>query len=118
MSFAETLRGLLGRIKGAEMILICGADGIPVEHAGATGLVSPDDLSAETSQLMRNIADALRSLELGKAEESTFATEKCIIVLRAITDEYYLAAVLSPGGNSGQARFMLRITAAQIKHEF
>ena len=118
MSFAETLKDLLVRIRGAEMLMICGIDGMPVEQTGATAIAAPEDLNAETSQLMRNISDACESLELGTAAEVMFKTEKCTVVLSAITPEYYFAAVLRPSGNVGQARFLLKSTAASIAHEF
>ncbi len=118
MSFAETLKDLLVRIRGAELLMICGIDGMPVEHVGSATITEPEDLNAETSQLMRNIADACESLSLGTASEATFKTEKCTVVLSAITPEYYFAAVLRPSGNSGQARFLLKSTAASIAHEF
>lgn len=118
MSFAETLSSLLQRIKGAEMVMICGADGMPVESVGTSSLISADDLSAESSQLLNDIMAAIKNLNLGTIGDVSISTEKCTVILRAITDEYYFAVCLKPGGNSGQARFLLRTTVARIAHEF
>lgn len=118
MSFSETLKDLLDKIKGAELVMICCSDGIPVEHVGGFGTLGPDDLSAESSQIMRDISRAAENLELGVVEETTISTNTCLMALRAITSEYYFAVVMRPGGNIGKARFLLRTTAVKIAYEF
>lgn len=118
MSFSETLKDLLEKIKGAELVMICGADGIPVEHVGVSGTLGPDDLSAESSQIIQDISRAVENLELGALGEVMICTDTCMIVIRSITHEYYFAVVMSPGGNMGKARFLLRNISARIAHEF
>ena len=43
--------------------------------------------------------------------------KECAIVMRPITDEYFIALALSEGGNFGKARYLLRIAAPVLQEQ-
>jgi predicted regulator of Ras-like GTPase activity (Roadblock/LC7/MglB family) len=118
MSFIDSLKKAVDRVDGAVAAIIIGIDGIPVEDYTVESIMSLDDLSAEASQLLRNVNLAAETFKLGDASEFTFTLEKCAILIRRITAEYYLALIVKAGGNVGKGRFVLRMIAPKIEREF
>jgi predicted regulator of Ras-like GTPase activity (Roadblock/LC7/MglB family) len=118
MSFTETLKEAVGRVDGAVSAMIIGLDGITVEEYTTKKLLNLDDLSAESSQMMRDIATAAENLGLGEAKEFSIISDLCGIVMRKINAEYYMALVITPEGNYGKGRFVLRQLIPRIEDEF
>jgi len=105
-------------VNGAVSALILGVDGMPVEEYTEEKLISLDDLSAEASQLMKNIDTAAEGLGLGEAREFSIVSDLCGIIMRKINAEYYVAIVIKPDGNYGKGRFVLRSLVPKIAEEF
>jgi predicted regulator of Ras-like GTPase activity (Roadblock/LC7/MglB family) len=118
MSFTETLREAVGRVDGAVSAMIIGLDGITVQEYTTRKLLNLDDLSAESSQMMRDIATAAENLGLGEAKEFSIISDLCGIVMRKINSKYYMALVITPEGNYGKGRFVLRQMIPRIEDEF
>jgi predicted regulator of Ras-like GTPase activity (Roadblock/LC7/MglB family) len=118
MSFTEVLKDSVHQVNGAVSALILGVDGMPVEEYTEEKLISLDDLSAEASQLMKNIDTAADGLGLGEAREFSIVSDLCGIIMRKINPEYYIALVIKPDGNYGKGRFVLRSLVPRIEEEF
>lgn len=118
MSFSEVLKDSVHMVNGAVSALILGVDGMPVEEYTEEKLISLDDLSAEASQLMKNIDTAAEGLGLGEAREFSIVSDLCGIIMRKINAEYYVALVIKPDGNYGKGRFVLRSLVPKIAEEF
>ncbi len=118
MSFSEILKEAVGKVEGAVASIILASDGIPVEEYVKERLIDFNDLSAEASTLIKDIEMASKDLQLGEAREFALISDTCGIIMRKITDEYYLALVIKPEGNFGKARFVLRTTVPKIEKEF
>lgn len=118
MSFMPTLKEVVQRVEGAVSACIIGIDGMPVEEFAVEKLVNIDDLSAESSQVMKNVDSTASSLGLGEAGEFVINSERCGIIMRKINSEYYLALIIRPGGNYGKGRFVLRTTVPRLEKEF
>ncbi|NOY64715.1 MAG: hypothetical protein GXO97_04870 [Nitrospirae bacterium] len=118
MSFSEVLRETVEQVEGAVASIILAADGIPVEEFVKERLIDFNDLSAEASTLIKDIEMASTDLQLGEAREFSVISDSCGIIMRKITDEYYLALVIKPDGNYGKARFILRTAVPKIEKEF
>ncbi len=102
MSFTPTLKEAVQRVDGAVSASIIGIDGMPVEEYAVEKIINLDDLSAESSQMMKTIASAAASLGLGEASEFSIISDLCGIIMRKITSEYYLALIIRPEGNFGK----------------
>ncbi|MCK4910509.1 MAG: hypothetical protein KAR83_02655 [Thermodesulfovibrionales bacterium] len=118
MSFTPTLKEAVQRVDGAVSASIIGIDGMPVEEYAVEKIINLDDLSAESSQLMKNIDNAAQSLGLGDAGEFSIISDLCGIIMRKINNEYYLALIIRPDGNFGKGRFVLKTMVARLEKEF
>ncbi len=118
MSFTPILKEAVQRVDGAVSASIIGIDGMPVEEYAVEKIINLDDLSAESSQMMKNIANAAVSLGLGDASEFSIISDLCGIIMRKITDEYYLALIIRPEGNYGKGRFVMKSTVSKLEQEF
>ena len=118
MSFANVLKETVDRVDGAVSAMILGLDGMPVETHTIEKIISLDDLSAESSQMMRNINSAAESLGLGEATEFSIVSDLCGIIMRRVNREYYIAIIIKPGGNIGKGKFMLKSMVSKLADEF
>ncbi len=118
MSFQETLKEAVEKVRGAVGGVIIAADGIPVDQFMKEPGIDHNDLSAEASSLFKNLQQTTEDLSLGVLKEVTFQTEKYTFVFRAITDEYFIALVLKENSHFGKARFVLRTLVPKIEKEF
>ncbi|HAM50816.1 MAG TPA: hypothetical protein DCP92_09055 [Nitrospiraceae bacterium] len=118
MSFEHVLKEVVERVDGAVSAMVIGADGILVDEYAVKKLLNLDDLGAESSAMIRDINLAAQNLALGEAKEFSIISDRCGIIMRQINPEYYLALVITPDGNYGKGRFILRTSIPRIKGEF
>jgi len=63
------------------------------------------------------IAQVKRSTQgahLGQFREMEVKTDKLALLIRIVTDRYFLVLGVSPEGNLGKARYLLRLLSPQI----
>lgn len=118
MSFSEVLKETVEKVDGAVSAMIIGADGISVQEYAPERLVDLTGLSAEASQMIRDISLAADNLGLGEAKEFSIISDRCGIIMRKINTEYYLALVIKPEGNYGKGRFILKTAIPKLEGEF
>ena len=53
-------------------------------------------------------------LDTGATNEVSVKTERLTTVVRMLTDEYFVALAIAPGGNVGKARYLLRTSAPKL----
>jgi predicted regulator of Ras-like GTPase activity (Roadblock/LC7/MglB family) len=114
MSFSEILKNTVDKVDG----MIIGTDGISVQEHSTEQLVDLTDLSAEASQMIKDISLAADNLGLGEAKEFSIISDRCGIIMRKINADYYLALVIKPEGNYGKGRFILKISIPKLEGEF
>ena len=56
----------------------------------------------------------LQSLDAGPLEEFTLRAESLTLVVRVLTQEYFLACAVLPSGSLGKARYLMRMTAPAL----
>ena len=118
MSFLEILNDTVHQVDGAVAAMIIGTDGISVQEYASEKLVDLSDLSAEASQMIKDINLAADNLGLGEAKEFSIISDRCGIIMRKINTEYYLSLVIKPEGNYGKGRFILRTAIPKLVGEF
>ncbi|TAL24276.1 MAG: hypothetical protein EPN94_07655 [Nitrospirae bacterium] len=118
MSFSAILKETVDRVDGAVSAMIIGADGMPVEGYASEKLINLEDLSAETSAIIKDIGNAAETLGLGEAKEFSIISDKCGIIMRKINAEYYIALIIKPDGNYGKGRFVLKSAIPKVEKEF
>lgn len=109
MSFREILQDIVGNVDGGMAAMVAGMDGIAVDsYAGEAFPLDTQVLGVETAALMREIKRAGEAMRSGGLKELSFITEGMTVIIRALTEEYFAAVVLSPNGNFGKGRYLLR----------
>ena len=116
MTFGTHLTDVRG-CQGVVLTAIAARDGIPVESwGGRHGEI--DEIVAEYSTFLREVSSANRELQLGELEQVMVTAERSVVVVTAITGNYYLMTVVGRDGNPGKARFASRAAASRLRQEF
>lgn len=118
MGFSEVLKDAVEKVDGAVSAMVLGSDGMPVEEYAVEKLLNLEDLGAEASAMIKDINLAAKDLGLGVAREFSIISDKCGIIMRRINSAYYLALVITPDGNYGKGRFVLKNAVPRIEGEF
>jgi predicted regulator of Ras-like GTPase activity (Roadblock/LC7/MglB family) len=118
MNFLEVLKETVEKVDGAVSAMIIASDGISVQEYVQEKLIDLTGLSAEASAMIKDINLAADNLGLGEAKEFSIISDRCGIIMRKITPDYYLALVIRPDGNYGKGRFVLKTSIPKLEGEF
>ena len=118
MGFREHLQEVCQRVEGAIACSLMGVDGIEVDtHLQDGGGLDVKSLLVEYSGVLRSAREAAEAHEAGGVAEIAISTDKLQAVVRIVSPEYFMVVALTPDGNVGKARYLLRITAPKLKAE-
>ena len=117
MSFRHHLEGVCQGVEGSVACSLMGVDGIEVETHVVPGRSLDKSLLVEYSGMLRNARDAAIEHEVGGVSEFSVNTDRLVTVARVVSPDYFMIVAMTPGGNSGKARYLLRITAPKVKAE-
>ena len=116
--FRENIKKLVERLDGGVAAVLMGFDGISVDSYAKTGYdgALPDiqTLAMEFAHLIAQARRTLQSLDAGPLEEFTLRAESLTLVVRVLTQEYFLACAVLPSGSVGKARYLMRMTAPAL----
>ena len=118
MPFADILREVVNGTEGALGALIVGLDGIPVEEYSLNREMDLQSMTVEYSSLLKEIEKGSQAAHLGSTKEVTVITDKAMIMLRRLNEEYFFVLIIKPDGNFGKGRFLLRMSVPKILKEF
>jgi predicted regulator of Ras-like GTPase activity (Roadblock/LC7/MglB family) len=118
MPFADILREVVNGTEGALGALVVGVDGIPVEEFSLNADLDLQSMTVEYSTLLKEIEKGSQSAQLGTTKEVTVVADKAMIMLRRLNDEYFMVLIISPNGNFGKGRFLLRMSVPKLLKEF
>lgn len=106
--FSDRLEQVRDRLEDVLAISLIAKDGIPVESLKLDPRVDLELLAAELMSQVRAVSHNHQELSMGKVRQFSVTTEQLILMVGALTEEYYLMLVLSADANFGRARFELR----------
>lgn len=122
--FTEHLKKIVDTVGGGIGAVIMGLDGIAVEtYVRDRDGFDINILGMEFSFILGQVKKAAKILHsppamaIGEVEEIVIKAEQVTLVIRMLSDDYFLAVALLPSGNFGKCRFLLRLTAPQIVSE-
>ena len=115
--FDKALENVVNNVQGATAAVLMGFDGILLEMFSENPEMDVESMGMEFSVLLKEVRKAGELLEAGPANEMTLRTDKLLAVMRVVNEEYFLAMALSPDGNIGKARYLLRVTAPDLNEE-
>jgi predicted regulator of Ras-like GTPase activity (Roadblock/LC7/MglB family) len=118
MIFEEVVEKVVQQVHGAMAALIMGKDGISLSQHLREGVeLDMETLGVEYANLLAEISRASQTIGSGEIQEICLLTDQYMIVIRSINPEYFIALILSPQGNLGKGRFMLRINVPKVQAE-
>jgi predicted regulator of Ras-like GTPase activity (Roadblock/LC7/MglB family) len=115
--FRDTLQKMVNRLDGGVAGILMGFDGIAVEHYSREGQEGVDiqTVGMELAHAVTQLRKAVEQLDLGQTSEITMRTEKLVILIYVLNEEYFVACALRPDSSFGKARYVMRLTAPQIR---
>lgn len=117
--FNEVVSEIVESVSGGRAAVIMARDGIPIaDYAKSGETLDIQTVGIEYTNVLDEIKKASEVLQAGKFEELTVNSESLLLVIRLITDEYFIALAMTPEGNYGKGRYLLRLTAPKLKGEF
>lgn len=118
MIFEEIAKDTVERVYGAIASIIMGRDGIALSQYLKEGVdIDLETIGIEYANLLSEISKVTESIGSGVTQEVNILTDNYLILLRSISPEYFIALVLSPDGNFGKGRYLLRVSVPKIKAE-
>lgn len=116
--FKDALRELVEKTDGGQASLLMDSSGIALESYARDGAqVDIDTVGVEFSVVIGAIKRASEMLEAGPAREMVVSTEKMLTLIRMVNDSYFLALTMSPDGNFGKGRYLMRTTVPRLAAE-
>jgi predicted regulator of Ras-like GTPase activity (Roadblock/LC7/MglB family) len=116
--FREPLKKVVDNVDGGIAGLVMGFDGIAVESYTRDGQqMDINTVGMEFSFILGQVRKAASVLEIGDVHEVTIKAEKLTIVIRVLNNEYFLALALTPEGNFGKGRYLMRVVAPKLQAE-
>jgi predicted regulator of Ras-like GTPase activity (Roadblock/LC7/MglB family) len=113
--FKEALRDVVEGTEGGMAGLLMGFDGIAVDsYTKAEAGVDIQTLGMELSVVLKDVRRAVEQLEAGGAREIAIQAERVTTLVRLLNADYFIALTLSPEGNFGKGRFLLRLAAPKL----
>ena len=114
--FNEILEEIVEGSGGGVGAVLMGYDGISIEHyfKPCEG-VDLHMAAVEYSNVLKEIKKTAEILNTGSMEEVSVKTERFLVVIRALTDEYFVALTLDRGGNYGKGRYLMMREATRLK---
>ena len=106
--FSKILQRIVGETGGGIGAVLMGYDGIAIDQ-----FFSPDEeldlhmVVVEYSNVLKEIRKTAEILSLGEMEEISIRTDRFIIVIRMLNDEYFVALVIERDGNFGKGRYLM-----------
>ena len=123
MSFESILQTIVDECGGGVGAALMGADGIPLEQVLAQSApvgVLDEEVSTvgiEFGKILADIGKASDSLEGGALQETIVSVSNFLMVFRIVNEEYFIVVVLSPNGNLGKARYLIRKNLLALREE-
>jgi predicted regulator of Ras-like GTPase activity (Roadblock/LC7/MglB family) len=119
MSFLTHLESVVSQVDGALACSVMGFDGIAVEthHKAPASELDLSTIWVEYANILTQVKTAAELLKTGTVTELSINSEKVITLMRMVSPEYFIVLALSPNGNYGKGRYVLRLTAPLVKAE-
>ena len=119
MAFKDLLRTAVDQVPGAVLCTLMGRDGIAIDTYEGPALAGRDmaATTVELTSLFNQVRQAASGLNTGPLQELSVAGKDLQAVLRAVTDDYFLALILDARGSSGKGRYLLRVLQPRMVAE-
>jgi len=120
MAFLPLLEEVVRSVDGALACSVMGFDGIAVENFQLDAAADLDVQSTliEYAAVLQQVRKAAELLKTGAVTEVSINSDQVLtVVMRLVTEEYFLVLALKASGNYGKGRYALRIATPRIRAE-
>jgi predicted regulator of Ras-like GTPase activity (Roadblock/LC7/MglB family) len=125
MTFGVILQSIVDDCGGGYCAALMGLDGIAIEQvvasepAGARDPLAGDVTHAgiEFARILADMSKASDSLGTGGMRETVVSLDNAILVFHMVDEDLMLVLALSPDGNLGKARYLIRRSLGPIRAE-
>src|SRR5262249_15948905 len=98
--FRENLQKIVGNVDGGVAGLLMGFDGIAVEsYVRDDNDADIQAVGMEFSFILTQVPKAAEILEVGGVHEIAIKADKLTVIIRVLSDEYFVALAMKPEGN-------------------
>jgi predicted regulator of Ras-like GTPase activity (Roadblock/LC7/MglB family) len=114
----EILRKIVESTPGAKGAILMGFDGISVEQWVKPEYETDIDIESmamEFSFRFLELRDAANSLEMGSITDITLKAEFGSVLVRVLSQEYFVTVLLASPAHMGKGRWMLRSQAGALQ---
>jgi len=116
MPFKSILQGIVEEAGGGLGGVVMGYDGIAIEEYQA----QPDRLdvhllAVEYASVLKEIKRTVGVLQTGDLEEVSIVSELVRVIVRGVSDDFFVALVLAADGNYGKGRYLLKRDAWKLR---
>jgi predicted regulator of Ras-like GTPase activity (Roadblock/LC7/MglB family) len=117
--FRDTLQKMVDRLDGGVAGILMGSDGIAVDSytRERQDEVDIQTVGMELAHAIAQMGKGVERLDMGPVTEITIRADKFVILVHVLSDEYFVACAVRPDANPGKARYLMRLTAPQIRAE-
>jgi len=106
--FGEILERIVASTNGGIAAYLMGYDGIAIDQfVRQSEDLDMQMLVVEYANVLKEIKNAVNTLNTGLMEEVAVKTDRYFVVLRTITDEYFVIFLIAREGNYGKGRYVL-----------
>ncbi|MEZ4600224.1 MAG: roadblock/LC7 domain-containing protein [Syntrophotaleaceae bacterium] len=105
--FHDILQGILREADGVSAVLM-GYDGLPVDQVDRPcDGIDLNLVAVEYANVLKEVKNAVSLLNTGDLEEMAIRTQRFHVIIRALTEEYFVTLTLPRDGNLGKGRYLL-----------
>ncbi len=113
--FKETLKEVVEGTDGGIAGVLMDYEGFAVETwTRDDAELDIQTVGMELSVVLKDARRATEQLDAGSMREFSFQSEKLATIVRMLTNEYVVALAMSPDGNHGKGRYLLRLAAPKL----
>ncbi|ABA89369.1 GTPase-activating protein, putative [Syntrophotalea carbinolica DSM 2380] len=106
--FKNILQDIVEQSGGGISSAVMGYDGIAIDqYEKPCEGIDLQLIAVEYANVLKEVKRTVEILETGDMEEVAIRTERFTVLIRALTDEYFVTLTLGRNGNFGKARYML-----------
>ena len=114
--FNKILENIVSNCSGGAGAVLMGFDGIGVDQYSVdANRLDLNLVGIEYSNVIKEIRNAADILKVGLLQEVSIKTENYYIIIRPLTDEYFVALLIDRQGNYGQGRYLLMREAPALR---
>lgn len=114
--FKPILEAIVTATTGGVGAVLMGYDGIAIDQFVKQDVDLDLNLVAiEYSNVTKEICKATDVLETGTLQEVSIKTDQYYVIIRALTDDYFVALTVTRAGNHGQGRYRLLCEAENLR---